>query len=565
MKHPALARVFSIVLAVLSLFMLLNGAVGFKNATVDREEALHQLSKLDERTERYIALEEELAASISYEQAEEQLEAFQEKHNDTAAQHRTDLATHTATEGGYEMGAKLIQDGKVQVESAKSELASAQSMLTEKKAQLDSLTQLIDQLGPQMEELLKKLEAIGLDYNKALAMLDVIIAGLEQQLGKEPSPPSPELTEPVPPTEPAAPEEAAPQEELDRYQQAMAQYEAEKAAYEQAMAEYASFKQQLQSYEEALASWKQDTAALADSAKAQLAQVAALYVSAGEQLSAALAQLPPQLQDQLGSPSGSLLPDFGDFEPEQLLQQLYAFRAQLVKDKDLPTAVHNYMASLKTQLAAAQQALQAAELQVAAGKKALEKAEAQLQHQLEMLWWNMGKLEDEKAELAESKEKLDDEALELDKMIRSTQELKDMENELRSQKLVLMQENRIKQLVDEGGGLVDSSRTYIQEQSREIDQKCVLMYLVNGLAVLGGLAGILAILSAYEKFRGKLMLIGLPALCLACAAGADIVNMIAGEGQMYTALFAAIGAALQLLIVIPHHKKTAAPSSQEQS
>ena len=32
MKHPALARVFSIVLAVMSLIMLLNGAVGFGKA-----------------------------------------------------------------------------------------------------------------------------------------------------------------------------------------------------------------------------------------------------------------------------------------------------------------------------------------------------------------------------------------------------------------------------------------------------------------------------------------------------------------------------------------------------
>ena len=33
-KHPALARVFSIVLAIMSLIMLLNGAVGFGKADV---------------------------------------------------------------------------------------------------------------------------------------------------------------------------------------------------------------------------------------------------------------------------------------------------------------------------------------------------------------------------------------------------------------------------------------------------------------------------------------------------------------------------------------------------
>ena len=51
-----------------------------------------------------------------------------------------------------------------------------------------------------------------------------------------------------------------------------------------------------------------------------------------------------------------------------------------------------------------------------------------------------------------------------------------------------------------------------------------------------------------------MLLIVPPLLCLLCAVGAYGLNLYQGLGQMYTALFAGIGALLHLAIVIPRNK-----------
>ena len=51
MKHPALARVFSIVLAIMSLIMLLNGAVGFGKADAALQESLEKYQRIEEKTD----------------------------------------------------------------------------------------------------------------------------------------------------------------------------------------------------------------------------------------------------------------------------------------------------------------------------------------------------------------------------------------------------------------------------------------------------------------------------------------------------------------------------------
>ena len=137
MKHPALARVFAIVLTLLSVFMLINGALGFGKADGKLQESLEYFQRIEDKLNEYEELDAKLENSISYDEAFEELERLQDEHDEEAAQHRTDLATHTATMGGYTMGVEMIMDGKAQLEAAKQELESGKKELANQETMLN--------------------------------------------------------------------------------------------------------------------------------------------------------------------------------------------------------------------------------------------------------------------------------------------------------------------------------------------------------------------------------------------------------------------------------------------
>ena len=67
--------------------------------------------------------------------------------------------------------------------------------------------------------------------------------------------------------------------------------------------------------------------------------------------------------------------------------------------------------------------------------------------------------------------------------------------------------------------------------------------------------GILGIPAAYELIRSRFLLLAPVLLCMLGAAGSEALNMALGLGQQYAALFTAIFALLQFLIVLPKAKK----------
>ena len=148
---------------------------------------------------------------------------------------------------------------------------------------------------------------------------------------------------------------------------------------------------------------------------------------------------------------------------------------------------------MESKLQEGKAALEAAKLQVTAGEQALKKGENELQHQLELLWYNMGQLEDEAEELEENKEKLDAESDKLDKMLVSVDELKELEDGRRSARIILMQENEIETMVNEGGDLGESTRTFLEQHRSEAEYDHRMLYMVNILAVIGGVFGVLCI------------------------------------------------------------------------
>ena len=178
--------------------------------------------------------------------------------------------------------------------------------------------------------------------------------------------------------------------------------------------------------------------------------------------------------------------------------------------------------------------------------------------QLANIWYNLGQLEEKADELREEKEKLDLEALSLDKELMETDELKLLKNRHISARQLLINIPEVKSSYAETEDLEVSARSYLEDYREETRRLNQGRRLINLLAVLGGVFGVLGIPGAYEKLRGRFWLIAPVLLCLGCAAAADWVNMRLGLGQMYTALFTAIFAVIDLLIILP--RKKALPS-----
>lgn len=572
MKHPALARVFAIVLALLSAFMLINGTLGFGKADGELQESLEYCQRIEDKLSEYEELDAKLENSISYDEAYEELERLQDEHDEEAAQHRTDLATHTATMGGYTMGVDMIRDGKAQLDAAKQELESSKKQLEEQEKTINQAVAAFDAGKPMMETGIANLQQPAAIL-KNLASQDVpgMLAELEAVIAQKPTPPGDEPAEPtapVEPVEPEAPGEDATEEEKEQYQKDLAAYEELKAKYDSDLEEYKKLYEQYTldkaAYDEALAKYNSDNTAWQSNAAAAVEKVNGELQQSQPVVDASVQGLNTAVETMRGMSSELVagissvavtVPGFeAGAELETVKAGLEQYKQELLAAAQVPNTIQNNLNGMEASLKAGQEALASGKMQLSVGEESLKKAENQLQHQLELLWYNMGQLEDEAEELEENKEKLDAESDKLDKMLLSVDELKELEDSRRSARIILMQENEIEAMVNDGGNLEDSTASFLEQRRSSLQYDHMMLYVINTLAVAGGILGILSIPGSYELVKKRLMLIAPPLLCLLCALGAWGLNMYQGLGQMYTALFAAIGALIHLLVVVPRNK-----------
>ena len=572
MKHPALARVFAIVLALLSAFMLINGTLGFGKADGELQESLEYCQRIEDKLSEYEELDAKLENSISYDEAYEELERLQDEHDEEAAQHRTDLATHTATMGGYTMGVDMIRDGKAQLDAAKQELESSKKQLEEQEKTINQAVAAFDAGKPMMETGIANLQQPAAIL-KNLASQDVpgMLAELEAVIAQKPTPPGDEPAEPtapVEPVEPEAPGEDATEEEKEQYQKDLAAYEELKAKYDSDLEEYKKLYEQYTldkaAYDEALAkynsdytAWQSNAAAAVEKVNGELQQSQPVVDASVQGLNTAVETM-RGMSSELVAGISSVAVTVPGFEAGAELETVKAgleqYKQELLAAAQVPNTIQNNLNGMEASLKAGQEALASGKMQLSVGEESLKKAENQLQHQLELLWYNMGQLEDEAEELEENKEKLDAESDKLDKMLLSVDELKELEDSRRSARIILMQENEIEAMVNDGGNLEDSTASFLEQRRSSLQYDHMMLYVINTLAVAGGILGILSIPGSYELVKKRLMLIAPPVLCLLCALGAWGLNMYQGLGQMYTALFAAIGALIHLLVVVPRNK-----------
>ena len=108
MKNSALIRVFSIVLAILSVVLIVTGSLGIKKAYEDKSLNERRLKKLVTAADSYEELSAKLKGKDSYSKALTKFEKHEKDYNKSAAEHKTDLAVYTATQGGIREAREMI-------------------------------------------------------------------------------------------------------------------------------------------------------------------------------------------------------------------------------------------------------------------------------------------------------------------------------------------------------------------------------------------------------------------------------------------------------------------------
>ena len=339
--------------------------------------------------------------------------------------------------------------------------------------------------------------------------------------------------------------------------EAFESYPERKKAYDEALAQQQSYEEQHAAWEEQvseaaalipLESYMEKLQVLGDDLQ-ELAEKAGPLLSTFSELSAQMGQadMPGADMSALQTLAKYANADLSSMTEEQILAASQEIAGALSSLSGAFSSVSGGAESIDAAMTGAAAKLDAAE-------QALKKAEAEVKGQLANIWYNLDQLEERADKLAEEKKKLDLEALDLDKQLLETDQLRSLRNRHISARQLLVNIPEIKKDFAESGDLIQSAERFLENYRSETQRLYRGRRLLNLLAVIGGIAGILGIPSAYERLRGRFWLLAPVLVCFACAAGADVINMRLGLGQMYTALFTALFAAIQLLIILPRKK-----------
>ena len=609
MKHPALARVFAIVLAIVGLILLAVGVHGLKENREENAERAAYAEKFAGRIENYRALHAELQQQPDYQRTMRTFELIVSAHEKAAGRHKTDTAIYTATKGGLKMGADLINEGRAELEDAKTLLRDPawrgevlEGTLSQVIGSYRSKLPWLDGLAAWAVNCADKSQReSGLIGTRAgrLRLLMEVEPQPYSEPGPEPGPAAPveEPVAPTPPEPPAFPDmgDAPPEEVQAVYAALQAEYQAASAAY---MQDYAQYQQDLFAYQCAVAE-----AASAAEQSARVRTMGGEYFASHEaweaecrsyraepafpeagaaihELCAALVSLENQIRAQAPelwdviSPGLPSIPELdargnaaaaglsalvttatADMSNEEYLA--YADEAQGILN-ELSNAFFAVGATLADPSHLIVEAIEKAHLMDSVTgfvESMLKKAENQLQDALEELWYQSGQLEKDQLKLEAEKHALDREAEIVAYRTKSTDALKDLRSRHNAARLLLVNVPEIKNAMTDEESLPAAAERYLADYRSETDSLYRGRRIVCALAIAGGAAGVLGVPAAYELVRKRFWLITPVLVCILCSAAAATLNVRLGQGRMYIALATAILAFIQLLIVLPKRKK----------
>ena len=174
MKHPGLARVFSIAVAVMSLVMLLAGIMGIGSAVSERDENVRSYEVLEGRVETYEELTAKLQNSPTYKEASTQLEEEKETHRENSDSHKDSLMEYTAAEA-------IMKESKASLDMIDSMLDQAEYILI---AMLNSEVDNLPQYAREIYELLELITARE-DFKKAIEEGEIDPGDISEMISDE--------------------------------------------------------------------------------------------------------------------------------------------------------------------------------------------------------------------------------------------------------------------------------------------------------------------------------------------------------------------------------------------
>ena len=609
MKHPALTRVFAVVLAILGVIFLVTGVRGLEKNDKEHAEREAYEKRFADRIENYVRLHEAFENSADYETTRAALNKVLEAHEKAAAQHKTDTALLSATKGGLIMGEGLIASAQAQMDEIKRQLHDANDRKVFLEGLLSELIASNKSRLPWLDALANSAAGYAVDCYMESAKVTLITEKLRALMEAEPSPFDYAAPVYAPPEAPAMPqfggfEAGGSWEELQAgWDAAMAQAQSAAAAYEQAGALYA---QQMQDYYDDLArseferlnnlteSAKELAVDLAYSAEYKWAHEAwekecrnvkkeadlLCSVNAMRRLGTALSSLVRQANshdaamvaetggyypgfEELSSLAGSTASrlegtarsDLSGLSNEEFLLLFDEVKEILELLSNAFCVVADNLNNPSALIVELLDKLHVTELIAKLADTLLVKAQSQMDSALAELWYQMGEQDKKALELEAEKLGLDEEAKILSKQTLEADELKELNRKHTSARLLLSNVPEVKSGVEQGSDLPASARAYLESYREETGRRNTKRLILCGLAIVGGAMGVLGIPAAYELVRSRFLLLAPAAGCLACALGAFGLNETLGLKHYYASLGVAAFALAYLLIAAPKSRQ----------
>ena len=562
MKHPALTRVFAIVLCILCLVMLLAAVLGLSSNDRDRQKKLDDLARLQSRIDDYREVTLALEGTTSYEEVSAALDERSARHEEEAAKHRTELATYTATQGGISEGIEALDEAdwqfaqaKQKYEEGRATFAAGYDLFQQAKQIMAQLWQYYDAAATVYYSAqgalggLQNLDALLSDGGEltrgdVVSAYDQSVAAVDQGLALMDT-----IQELTPALDAIAAMDPGDLSDLDGLAAAgvempvsAGEIQQMKASYDEGWAQVkvliAVIKDLIPQINGAVeAATGMDLPTLRTAAQAERDALAAedltepLNEEQAAMIRAAYQQNSGAIQSGL-SAAGEQLDLAGGY-----MEQIRSFLEQMqARIDEMESAMEQGRAALDE-----------------AGK-AIETGGAALYQGRAMIWYQMGQQEEKAEELRQEKETLEAEARELEALNNQAKAQQDLEQRQKSLRLMLLERDPIRERVDAGDGLLKASEEYAASFAAETEREYCFRRIINYLMLTGAVLSFVALPAAFESVRSRFLLIAPVLLCLLCAAAAEGLCRYLGRGDSYSALAAAAFALIQLLVSVPQKK-----------
>ena len=585
MKHPVLARVFAIVLAVLCIVMLLAGVFGLRSAARDRQRAMEDAGRLRDRAASYTAALAALEGGTPYTEANDTLQRHQAEHDKLASRHRSEMAMYTATQSGLRSGTFAMDqadaafaEGKKQYEAGLAEFNKQAAAFDEQyrqfqegKQQLQNFTALYDAAAGLLQNAwyhsqnahaiadLMDSEDPEARRQLTLSSYDGLLAAADQSAALLQT-----VKDLTPTLDAIAAMDAGSLDSLSQLSQ-MGDFGGGDVDMPEIDPEQV---RQIKEVYDAV--WPQ----VRELVNQMDTLLPAVDSAAQEATGMSLAELRAQAQAQRDAIAAGEAEDPMTDEQFEIVRAAYNLNRGLIQSvqtsadgilsqlQGISDQIGGVLGTAQSQLAQAEPLLEQGKAAIEQGRaglveagKQIEVGEKALYDARAMIWWQMGQQREKAARLQYEKERLETEAAQLKELEQAVEARKELEQEERSLRLLLLKRDAVADRNEAGVELTEAARLSAQEVEDEASYQWQGRRLAYSLLIAAGVLGFLGIPAAFEKTKSRFWLIAPVLLCLLCACGAEYVCLKLGRGSSYSAIGGVLFALIHLLAATPRVKK----------